>query len=303
MVMSLEEEDETFDMPYLPEYCSSENNVLSIIGRVLNPDFQKVANLVLDMPRKCQLFDRVRGIALSKEKFQFIYRFEQDLLAVLDKGVHTYNEWTLAMERWVEHPPPDYLQSIMVWVQMRNIHVNHYNVLAITWLGELIGHVEEVVLITERSQRQDFVRVKMKFDVSKPLQKSKVVNLPKNGGEVTIRYDFERVQKRCFTCQRLTHDQTVCPLAMKRKQLKVEEDKMKKQGVVTPKKKNITEADPLFGIVEDHQIEINPITGKPKIDKEVVEGMRQYLMVAEGPERLARAERIRSSLESLTMIQ
>ncbi|KAL1223995.1 hypothetical protein V5N11_004530 [Cardamine amara subsp. amara] len=193
MAMSLEEEEEAFTMPYLLEYCSSENNVLSIIGRVLNPECQKVVNLILDMPRKWQLYDRVRGIALSKEKFQFIVKFEQDLEAILENGVHTYNEWTLALERWVEHPPPNYLQNIMVWVQIRNIPVNHYNVPAITWIGELAGHVKEVVLDTKKSQRQDFVRVKMKFDVSKPFQRSKVINFPKNNGSVSILYDFEKV--------------------------------------------------------------------------------------------------------------
>ncbi|KAL1214908.1 hypothetical protein V5N11_010234 [Cardamine amara subsp. amara] len=142
----------------------------------------------------------------------------------------------------------------MVWVQMRNIPVNYYNLPAITWLGELVGHVEEVVLDTERSQHQEFVRVKMKFDVSKPLQRAKMVNLPKNGGAVTIKYDFERVQKRCFTCQCLTHDQTTCHVAHKRKQRKDEEAKLQSKGVVALKKKVITEADPLYGIVEDHQI-------------------------------------------------
>ncbi|KAL1188502.1 hypothetical protein V5N11_005931 [Cardamine amara subsp. amara] len=180
----------------------------------------------------------------------------------------------LAIERWVEHPPPDYLQFITVWVQMRNIPVNHYNVPAITWLGELVGHIDEVVLDLTRSQRQDFVRVKMKFDVSKPLCRSKIVNLPKNAGDVTILYDFERVQKRCFTCQRLTHDQASCPLALKRRLLKAEEDKIKPRGEAAVKKRLIPESDPFFGIVEDQQIEINPAIGKPRIDKEVVEGMR-----------------------------
>ncbi|KAL1221272.1 hypothetical protein V5N11_032719 [Cardamine amara subsp. amara] len=218
---------------------------------------------------------------------------------VLEKGVHTYNEWTIVMERWVEHPPPDYLQHILVWVQLRNIPVNHYNVPAITWFGELVGQVKEVLLDTEKTQRQDFVRVKLKFDVSKPLQRAKVVNLPKNGGAVTILFDFERVQKRCFTCQRLTHDQRVCPVAQKRKQLREEEDKIKASGVEAPKKKLILETDPLFGILEDHQIESCPISGKPKIDATVVEGMRHYLLMVEGVERIVRAERIKSSLESL----
>lgn len=51
MTMSLGEVDEPFDLLDLPEYCSSEENQLSLIGRILNPDCQKVADLVLDIPR------------------------------------------------------------------------------------------------------------------------------------------------------------------------------------------------------------------------------------------------------------
>ncbi|KAL1207404.1 hypothetical protein V5N11_006998 [Cardamine amara subsp. amara] len=61
----------------------------------------------------------------------------------------------------------------------------------------------------------------------------------------------------------------------------------------------IVDSDPLFGVLEDHQIVVNPNTGRPRIAKEVVEGMRQYLLVADGVERLARAERIKSSLAAL----
>ncbi|KAL1198925.1 hypothetical protein V5N11_008543 [Cardamine amara subsp. amara] len=90
MAMSLEEEDEPFIN--LPEYCSSEKNVMSIIRRILNPYAQRVANLILDMPLKWQLYDRVCGVALSKERFQFIFKYQHDMEPILDKWVHTYNE-------------------------------------------------------------------------------------------------------------------------------------------------------------------------------------------------------------------
>lgn len=47
-----EEEDVPFDMPNLPQYSSNEENVLSLIGRVLNPDGVKMLSLILDLPRK-----------------------------------------------------------------------------------------------------------------------------------------------------------------------------------------------------------------------------------------------------------
>lgn len=69
MAMSLEEDDLPFDMPDLPEFSSCERNVLSLVGRTLNPDCQTMKHLIRDMPRKWQKIGRVRGIALSPEKF------------------------------------------------------------------------------------------------------------------------------------------------------------------------------------------------------------------------------------------
>ncbi|XP_024016120.1 uncharacterized protein LOC112089280 [Eutrema salsugineum] len=157
MAMSLEEVEEPFDMPDLPEYCSSGENGLSLVGRLLNPDCQKMANLILDMPRKWQKYDKVTGVALTKEKFQFFFKEEHDLIEILEKGVHTYNDWALAMERWVAKPPEDYLQFIPLWVQIRHIPMNHRTVRAITALGEFVGRVVEVVFDPAKAQSQDFV--------------------------------------------------------------------------------------------------------------------------------------------------
>ncbi|CAN7100753.1 unnamed protein product, partial [Brassica rapa subsp. narinosa] len=57
--------------------------------------------------------------------------------------------------------------------------------------------------------------------------------------------------------------------------------------------------DPLFGVVLDSQVGINPLNGRPKIADEVLEGMRHYLLEAEGAEKLARKERIKWSLKEI----
>ncbi|KAL0689957.1 hypothetical protein Bca4012_089635 [Brassica carinata] len=158
MAMSLEEEDEPFNLPDLPEFSSVERNYLSLIGRILNPDCQKMRSLILDMPRKWQKVGKCRGVALSREKFQFIFDNEYDLLDVLDKGVHTYNEWTLVIQRWVENPPEDYLQYIPLWVQIRQLPVNYYTAEAISALGDFVGKVDVVAFDPNKVQLQNFVR-------------------------------------------------------------------------------------------------------------------------------------------------
>lgn len=69
-----------------------------------------MADLIREMPRKWQLYDIVRGVALSKERFQFIFKYEQDLEEILNRGAHTFEYWSIAVERWVENQPPTYLQ-------------------------------------------------------------------------------------------------------------------------------------------------------------------------------------------------
>ena len=52
-------------------------------------------------------------------------------------------------------------------------------------------------------------------------------------------------------------------------------------------------------MIPEDQLRLDPLSGKPKIAKEVLEGMIMYLMVADAPEKIARIERIRKSLRDL----
>ncbi|KAG2327641.1 hypothetical protein Bca52824_010369 [Brassica carinata] len=283
MAMSLEEEDEPFDMPDLPQFSSCERNNRSLIGRILNPDCQKMSNLLREMPRKWQKQGKVRGVALSKERFQFIFDNEHDLLEVLEKGVHTSNEWAIAIDRWMENPPPDFLQFINVWVQVRNIPLNHYTETAITALGERLGAVKV------------YVRMQIKMDVARPFKKSMVVNLPE-GGTSMVYFNYERLQKRCYECQRLNHAKEVCPrLVQKRKELALDQ----RQRILSEKKAAETvlgPQDPLFGVLSEEQVGICPSTGRERISPEVLEEMRRYMMMATESDRLIRIDRIRSSV-------
>ncbi|XP_013633078.1 PREDICTED: uncharacterized protein LOC106338711 [Brassica oleracea var. oleracea] len=292
--LSLEEDDEPYVMPDRPEYYATDRNSMSLIGRLLNPQCQKMSDLILDMPRKWQLYDRVKGVALSKDRFQFIFKYERDLLDVLNRGPHTSNMWSIVLERWVEKPPEDYLQYLYVWVQMRNVPVNHYTPGAIHDLGRFAGEVVDVPFDPEKVQTKDHVRVKVKFDVSRPLRRAKKVTTPV-GEDVNILYDYERIQKRWYTCQRLTHEQSKCPIERAVKHQDIGASQQKKQ-VILP---SLDTNDPLFGLVPPKLLGADPLTGRPKIAEEVLEDMRIYITTANGPEKLAREERVKSSLRDL----
>ncbi|KAG7585838.1 Ribonuclease H domain [Arabidopsis thaliana x Arabidopsis arenosa] len=295
MAMSLDEEDVPLVMPDLPDYSSCKENVLSIVGRTLNPECQSMKNLIRNMPRKWQKEGRVRGVALSKERFQFFFNSEHDLEEVLAKGLHTFNDWTIVVDRWYENPPDDYLQFTPLWIQIWNLPINYYTEKAITLLGEQIGQVVEVVFTPDKPQIDEFVRVKVIFDVSRPLRRSKVVNLPK-GETASVYFEYERVQKRCYECQRMTHEKDVCPVLIRKRQ---EVATARRAGGSMEKVKKplvLKESDPLFGVLGEEQVGVDPATGRPRIAPMVLEGMRQYLRVSSEEEKLIRIDRVRQSV-------
>ena len=150
------------------------------------------------------------------------------------------------------------------------------------------------------------MRVRVFFDVSRPVRRSKVVNLPKGGGSVTILYDFERIQKRCYHCQRLTHEKDKCPILIQERQdkakawrKKVSEDNQKEEEGKQTFMVTIDKDDPLFGVLNEDQVGVDKATGRRKINPEVLQQMREYILAAEGGEKRIRQERVRKSVSDL----
>jgi len=170
--------------------------------------------------RILRLYSRVRGViiiirALSQERFQFLFKSEDDLLEILKTGVWTRDEWCVIMDRWVEKPKEDYLMFLPVWIRLRNIPVNYYTSDTIKEIASCVGKVLKVELDSEKSQAQDYVRVQVLFDVRNPLRNCKEVLIP-TGEVVSVTFDYERIRKRCFLCQRLTHEKGDCPFSQQR---------------------------------------------------------------------------------------
>lgn len=144
------EEDRPLILKSNPKFSSCERNAVSLMGRLLNPPSKKISSMILDMPRMWRLYQRVRGVALSHDRFQFIFNSKADLNTVLDSGAWTYNEWSMVMERWVAKPSDNYLTKIPLWVRLRNILVNYYTAETIQEIGEEIRQVVEVAYDPEK---------------------------------------------------------------------------------------------------------------------------------------------------------
>ncbi|XP_018443474.2 uncharacterized protein LOC108815338 [Raphanus sativus] len=297
MALSLDEEETPFVMPDLPGFSSAEENKLSLMGRILNPRCQKMSSLIMKMPRKWQKEGRVRGIALSPERFQFIFKYEHDLVDVLERGVQTHQEWVIVLERWVENPPEDYLQFIPVWVQISKIPVNCYTVGALTALGDLVGKTVVVAFDPTKPVTQNFIRVKVNFNVAHPLKSSRTISL-KGGTEAVVHFHYEKIQKRCFNCQRLNHEKDYCPLVVRQRQEDARLRREKMAANLVKKPLVLPEDDILFGVLEEEQVGMDPATGRWKIAKEVLEEMRRYLLADTGESKMVKVGKVQESVRS-----
>ncbi|VVA93104.1 unnamed protein product [Arabis nemorensis] len=57
--------------------------------------------------------------------------------------------------------------------------------------------------------------------------------------------------------------------------------------------------DPLYGVLSESQVGLDPLTGRPRIVDEMLAEMRGYIINDDGVDRQVKAERVRASLKDL----
>lgn len=113
-----------------------------------------------------------------------------------------------------------------------------------------------------------------------------------------VRFSYEKVQKRCYTCQRLNHEKDFCLLTVRKRQ---EESRVRRERVsadLERKKNVILEDDSLFGVLEEEHVGLDHATGRWKIAKEVLEEMRRYLLAETGESRGIKIDKIQQSVKA-----
>ncbi|XP_024011230.1 uncharacterized protein LOC112086505 [Eutrema salsugineum] len=105
------DDDAMIDLLNEDDYSTIERSGKSLIGRLLNPECQNMACMLRSMPRIWKIYDRVKGIALTRESFQFIFDLESDIQTVMKHGILDFDDWGVVMDRWIEKPPANFLKT------------------------------------------------------------------------------------------------------------------------------------------------------------------------------------------------
>lgn len=230
------EEGEEVEIPDLENDDLIEENSMSVIVRCLNPTVHKVGGLIKALPSIWDLEDRVRGRGVGENRAQFIFQCERDLQHVLTRGPWFVNKWIVALDQWSPNPGPDFLKRIPFWIRISGIPVHLLKKPAIESLITPIGRVDMVQLHAKNSESVEYVRAHAWVKADEPIQFKRIAKF-KSGEVVPTELEYEKLIKVCFTCKRLTHDQTICPeqarigASTKRQEREVSEmEKKKNEG-------------------------------------------------------------------------
>ncbi|XP_018435701.1 uncharacterized protein LOC108807987 [Raphanus sativus] len=289
--MSIEEEEEPLTLPDSPRFRVFDGNSTSLLGRLLNPECQPMAKMMDYMPTAWRVYGRVRGIALSRDRFQFIFQREEDLQTVLNDRPWSYNHWAMVLERWTADPGPDFLRFTPIWIRIKNIPSKFFTGDTMYKLASEIGHVEEIAYDPKVSHTKDYIRALITFDTEKPAKESRKLTVSKDA-TVTIKFEYERIHKKCYHCFHLTHEKFRCPMLRKG-------PKPTPPTVATPScsEKSSSEVNPL--VTRKSTMEGPP--GFPPLFPELPPQERKaallYISHSDTTERQARIMRVQQAIE------
>ncbi|XP_018448825.1 uncharacterized protein LOC108820375 [Raphanus sativus] len=293
-------DEEPVDLPDNPMFHVYEENAMSLLGRLLNPACQLMDKMIETMPRVWRVYNRVRGIALSRDKFQFVFQREEDMLTVLNDRPWSYNNWTILLDRWVPAPPANFLTTVDVWVRIRHIPMNHYRIETMDFLASKIGDVLEIAYDPKVSQKETYIRALVRLDIANPAIEFKPLNLP-SGGRVIIEFEYEKLRKRCFHCHRLTHEKPSCPfvhqkVAAKEPQRRLDAPKSPPQQLEGPSSSKVQPASVKQPSVPGLSVPPGFAPLFPELPAEERAAALLYISHSDATECQARIERVQQSL-------
>ncbi|KAL0720540.1 hypothetical protein Bca4012_035139 [Brassica carinata] len=179
-----------------------EANRLTIIGRLTNTLIQKPRAVIDFMAQVWNLEGRVSGRPLGLDKFQVKFETEHDLLQVLEKGPYHYKRWMLLLQRWEPTVSDQFPSKISFNVRIHGIPLHFWSGKTILTIGAELGNC----VIRDEKEAKIWVEV----DGLEPLVMKMEIELP--SGDITeVEFEYIKIEKHCFTCFSLFHEEANCP--------------------------------------------------------------------------------------------
>ncbi|XP_058732616.1 uncharacterized protein LOC131604171 [Vicia villosa] len=204
-------EGEGFCFDLENEECEAADLRLCLVGRFL---CDKPIHVRSMMSRVADIWRSVKGVAIKEAtNGLFLFQFEHklDMEAVINGGPWTYDSHLLILEKvqigvQIENIP---LFHVDFWVQVHNLPAGFMLEKVGKAMGSYIGEFVEYDKNNNTSFWRQYMRIRVKVDVRKPLKQSTKV---KNKGVdwCVVNFKYEKLSIFCFVCGLLGHSEQRC---------------------------------------------------------------------------------------------
>ncbi|RID75544.1 hypothetical protein BRARA_B02584 [Brassica rapa] len=181
---------------------------MTLIGRCMNPEAQKISALLVMIPKIWKVEERVTGADLGKGMFQFHFEKEEDIEAVLESQPYHFDYWMISLARWQPRMSRTFPSEIPFWIKVDGLPTEFWSTPTFQSIGDAIGETTDVDL--------DYGKMRVVLDGFKELTLETTVEF--KGGEfydeeeVPVSLKYEKLFGFCKLCFSLCHDEDHCPL-------------------------------------------------------------------------------------------
>jgi len=178
-------------------------NALTLIGRVTNPQEQRISVLIPALPRKWHIQGRAVGSDLGHGCFQFRFEKEEDLQRVLDNRPYHFAYCMVILQRWEPVISATFPSQIPFWIRIKGLPLHFWHEDMICDIGKELG------TLMNHELTKTSARIKVLIDGLKPLEKKYIIEYD-SGEESLIYLEYEKLENHCSFCQSLSHLKKDC---------------------------------------------------------------------------------------------
>ncbi|CAA7013328.1 unnamed protein product [Microthlaspi erraticum] len=201
-------------------------NALTLIGRLTNPEEQRMKSMLPYFANKWELRGNVTGSDLGHGCFQFRFDYDEDLKKVLENRPYQYSRWMLILEKWKPIISPTFPSQIPFWISLRGLPLHYWKSELLRSIGEKLGTLDSFELTSTAA------KIRVDINGLNPITKEAIVEF-EGGYKALVTLEYHKLDKHCTYCLKLTHEERECP-TNPRSALRLQKEKEKEREIEKP---------------------------------------------------------------------
>lgn len=198
------------------EYC--------LVGRFLT---EKTINSRAMKSKMADVWKPMMGINIKElEQGIFLFQFfhKDDMQWVVKGGPWMFDNAMMILETVSQGEDPLQVQlwHLNIWVQLHELPMGFMSEAVGRQLGNFFGEFLQYDAKNNSSIWREYMRIRIRIDVRKPLKRKKIVK--KDGKEFNVICKYERLGDFCFSCGMVTHTERFCRKLIDRREVEGEKE-------------------------------------------------------------------------------